>query len=67
MVCVWFDAYRRSLRLPWSREIHDLQPPVDWRLKGTSSWINHITGRDQIASGCQEEPQSALAVVDGDE
>ena len=67
MVCVWFDAYRRSLRLPWPQEMHDLRPPVDWRLEDTSSWINHINGRDQVTSGCETEPGSALAVVDGDE
>ncbi len=65
MVCVWFDAYRRSLRLPWPREMHDLQPPVDWRLKGSSSWINHISGRDQITTGCRPEPGSALVLVEG--
>lgn len=67
MVCVWIDAYQRSLRLPWPEEMHDVQPPIDWQLEGRSSWINHVSGRDQIASGCQGEPDSALAVVGGDD
>jgi hypothetical protein len=25
--------------------IHLVQPAVDWRLEGTSAWINMLTGR----------------------
>ena len=63
MECVWVRAYRRSQRLLWPEEIHDLRPPVDWSLKGGSSWVNYLTGRDRIVSGCEPEPKSALAVV----
>ena len=63
MTCIWVNAYQRSLRLPWPEEIHDLRPPVDWTLQGTSSWINAVTGRDQISSGCNILPASALEVV----
>jgi hypothetical protein len=63
MVCVWFNAYNRSQRLPWAEEIHHVRPPVDWQLKGGSSWINYIIGRDQVVSGCRHEPEAALAVV----
>lgn len=63
MTCVWVRAYDQSLRLPWPHEMHDLRPPVDWRLKGSSSWVNLITGRDQIKSGCSAELRSALEVV----
>jgi len=50
MRCVWLKSYRRSRRLPGvlRREFNDLRPPVDNRLKGTSSWRNLITGRDRI-------------------
>ena len=61
--CVWVTAYARSQRLPWPEEIHDLRPPVDWSLQGSASWVNLLTGRDQIASGCAGEPDSALEVV----
>jgi hypothetical protein len=40
-------AVERSRRLPWKEEIHELRPPVDNRLKGTSSWLNLISGRDK--------------------
>jgi len=47
--CVWVLAVERSPRLPlWRDHIYHLEPPVDWRLKGTSSWINLLTGRDQV-------------------
>jgi hypothetical protein len=61
--CVWVTAYARSQRLPWPEEIHDLRPPVDWSLQGSASWVNLLTGRDQIVSGCAGEPDSALEVV----
>jgi hypothetical protein len=67
MVCVWYNAYHRSQRLFWPEEIYDLQPPVDWRLEGGSSWINYATGRDQIDSGCDPLPESALPVVHDNE
>jgi hypothetical protein len=48
MRCVWLKAVERSERLPlWRGHIDDLRPPVDNRLKGTSSWINLATGRDR--------------------
>lgn len=61
--CVWVKAYSNSQRLPWSREIHDLRSPIDWSLRGTSSWVNNLTGRDQLHNGCLSEPNSALDVV----
>lgn len=46
--CVWVLAWRRSRRLPlWREHMHHLNPPVDWRLEGSSSWINLISGRDR--------------------
>jgi hypothetical protein len=61
--CIWMTAYSRSQRLPWPDEIHDLRPPVDWSLKGSASWVNYLTGRDQIRGGCETEPNSALKVL----
>lgn len=63
MQCVWEKAYINSQRLLWPEEIYDLKPPVDWSLQGSSSWVNNLTGRDQITSGCETEPGSALDVV----
>jgi len=46
--CVWVKAWERSRKLPfWRDHIVHLNPPVDWRLSGTSSWINSLTGRDK--------------------
>ncbi len=44
--CVWFKAVNRSSRLPWQDEIFQRNPAVDWQLKGSSSWVNTVTGRD---------------------
>jgi hypothetical protein len=48
MECVWVKAVRRAHRIPhFGPEINDLHPPVDWQLRGSSSWVNLFTGRDQ--------------------
>ena len=62
---VLIDGYKRVRALDKLRQ--DTVIAVDWQLKGGSSWINYATGRDQIASGCRAEPQTALAVVTSDE
>lgn len=51
--CVWVLAWRRSRQLPiWRDHMEHLNPPVDWRLQGSSSWINLVTGRDrQVPEG----------------
>jgi hypothetical protein len=46
--CVWVTAWRRSRKMPLFRDhIEPVEPPVDWRLQGTSSWINFATRRDR--------------------
>lgn len=46
--CVWVTAWRGSRRVPiWGDHIGHVRPPVDWRLEGTSSWVNLATGRDR--------------------
>lgn len=67
LVCIWLKANKRSDKLPWPEEFHDLRPPVDWSLQGSSSWINALTGRDKILTGCSPDPISALEVVSKDE
>jgi hypothetical protein len=45
--CVWVQAFEGSRRLPlWRDHLRHIQKPVDWRLQGTSSWENLLTGRD---------------------
>lgn len=46
MKCVWLKAHHRDPKLPWKGHIRALQPPLDWSLKGSSSWLNFLSGRD---------------------
>jgi hypothetical protein len=47
MRCVWVDAYERSQKMSvYKHEITLEQPPVDWQLEGTSSWINLLKDMD---------------------
>ena len=53
MRCVWLKAEERSRTLPllpasWRQHFHELRPPVDNRLAGTSSWVNLVSGRDKV-------------------
>lgn len=47
MRCVWLKGWQRSGKLPWAAELHELRPPLDNRLWGTSSWRNWLTKRDR--------------------
>jgi hypothetical protein len=53
MTCVWLKAERRSHSSinpkRWEAELNHLRPPVNNQLKGTSSWINLVTGADRRA------------------
>ncbi len=47
MKCVWVEAYERSLSMPiYGKEIMLIQPPINWRLEGSSAWVNMLTGED---------------------
>ena len=47
MVCVWVEAYERSLRMPkYGSDLIQIQPPVNRQLEGSSSWINMLHGID---------------------
>ena len=45
MMCVWVKAERRSRWLPWKGSILRIQPALNWSLRGSSAWINVLTGR----------------------
>jgi len=50
MRCVWVEAWEGSRRLPlWRDHIEHVQKPVDWRMQGSSSWINLLRGKDKMA------------------
>lgn len=65
MTCVWLKAEQRSRTLPllpqpWREHFHDLRPPVDNRLAGTSSWRNLLSGRDRVRpAGWQESDEAS--------
>ena len=68
MRCVWVTAERRARTLPllpgsWRAHFDELRPPVDNRLRGTSSWVNLVTKRDKVrpagwAAAQEEERRS---------
>ncbi len=40
MACVWVKAYEGSTRMVDGDKIHDVQPPIDHRRAGWSSWLD---------------------------
>lgn len=47
MRCVWVQAFERSQRMPdYGHELITIQPPVNWQLEHTASWINMLHGID---------------------
>jgi hypothetical protein len=42
MRCVWVEAWNGSQKMKGGEKINELQPPVDHRIKGTSSWLRHL-------------------------
>jgi hypothetical protein len=40
MPCVWVKAYEGSRRMAGGDKIRNVQPPIDHRLKGSSSWLS---------------------------
>ena len=48
MRCVCVDAFERSQKMTiLGKELLTEQPPVNWQLKGTSSWMNLLKGVDR--------------------
>jgi hypothetical protein len=45
-MCIWVQAYERSLDGIYAHEMNDIQPPVNRALKGTSAWVNMAEGID---------------------
>ena len=61
--CIWVKAWEGSKRLPlWRDHIDHVNPPVDWRLQGTSSYINLATRRDkQVPAGWRASKERAMS------
>ena len=46
ITCVWVKAISRSEKIRRFSNIERVRPPLNHRLRSTSSWINRFTGRD---------------------
>ena len=42
MRCVWVEAWNGSQKMKGGEKINELQPPIDHRIQGTSSWLRHL-------------------------
>ena len=47
MKCVWAEAWAGSQNMQHGERIHVVQQPVDFRLKGTSSWLSVVRKQTQ--------------------
>ena len=67
MRCVWVEAFERSQRMPtYGHDLIQIQPPVNRRLEGTSSWINMLHGVDsELPTGWVQV--NNIPVIDADE
>jgi hypothetical protein len=63
MDCVWVKAVERSAKTGYHLEIGQLNPPVDWQLHGTASWVTFAVGRDQVTTGSGSGPRHADEVI----
>ena len=63
MDCVWVKAIERSAKTSYHHEIGTLNPPVDWQLHETASWVTVAIGRDQVTSGSGKGPHHASEVI----
>ena len=47
MRCIWVEAFERSQDMPtYGHEMIKIQPPVNWKLEGSSAWINLLNEID---------------------
>ncbi len=43
MMCIWVEAYERSLKMPkYGSDLIEIQPPVNRQLEGSSAWVNML-------------------------
>jgi len=64
MDCVWVKALERLAKTPYDQEGLRLNPPVDWQLEETASWVTLALGRDQVPTGSDTGPRYASEVMD---
>jgi len=63
--CIWNLIWERSQRLGWRRKLEWTKPAVDWRLWGTPSWWNLLTGRIDINGNVRPPKGEQAAAGDG--
>ena len=56
MPCVWVEAWNGSRIMRAGNRIGEAQPPIDHRLKGTSSWLR--VAREKSAAATQQAAAS---------
>ncbi|HOR29503.1 MAG TPA: methylenetetrahydrofolate reductase C-terminal domain-containing protein, partial [Candidatus Sumerlaeota bacterium] len=50
--CIWTQIHTRADRAGWMKlKLARIQPAVDWRLFGTSAWLNIWPGKKIDADG----------------
>ncbi len=65
MRCVWVEAHRGAARMRAGGAIAEIQPPVDHRLAGSSSWLRVV--REQAAARAAARAAAAAASESGAE
>jgi hypothetical protein len=64
MKCVWVRAWEGAQQMPtYGDELLMIIPPHNWRLDGSSSWINMMTGIDQENPEAWSAPTEQLALA----
>jgi hypothetical protein len=63
MDCVWTKAVLRAEHTSYRDEIGKINPPVDWQLYKSASWVTFAVGRDQVTSGSGSGPHHASEVI----
>ena len=63
MRCIWVKAVERSAKTRYHIEIGRVNPPVDWQLYETASWVTCALGLDQVKTGSLQESPHALDVI----
>lgn len=61
--CIWVRAVERSAKTRYRDEIGRLNPPVDWQLHETASWVTFAIGRDEVVTGSGKGPHHASEVI----
>lgn len=59
MRCVWVEAWEGSRRMYMGDNIKVFQNPVDFRLRGTSSWLRHAREQSEVNAAAATASQDS--------